>query len=138
MKKTFMFIVMSLGLNLSLACAGEDDRIVVASESEDFLELEVGFLTNRSISISKDKFAAHMQEEALSVDSVWIFNVRRVEGVFTDGIAFSAVINGVSYHNIECDVSTDDNDSRIQFQDCGNDELYFQNENIVIPYSIIS
>ena len=125
MKKLSIFVVL-LGLSSNFGCA-EDDRIVVASESSDIIKLEYSHFIwpDATVFLSKTKFAQFMVSKVSSVESV--FNIRKIDGFLSsDSIAFSATINGSTYHDIECDINTIGEGTMIVFEDCGSDVVRFQ------------
>ncbi|MDE0151638.1 MAG: hypothetical protein OXK80_03960 [Bdellovibrionales bacterium] len=131
-------IVTSTVLGFSFLVGCKDNRTVVSSLNDDLIEVSWGNVFKvHDVTISKTKFAQFMASEISQVQSV--FNVRVVEGTFSDDIAFSAILDdGKAYHNIQCGVDFDYRSDKVvgsvAFEDCASvssDGIRFGNDYIV-------
>ncbi|MDE0151358.1 MAG: hypothetical protein OXK80_02520 [Bdellovibrionales bacterium] len=113
-----------------------DAPVDETSESDDFIEISVDVgqtLIGVKFLLSKAQFSRLIDKEVEPLTEV--FNIRTPDTqLFGDNIVFSAVIDENIYHNIGCDVDVH-MDGTMSFMDCQNDEVSFENKDIVVNFS---
>ncbi len=117
-------------------CLGCYLNTTLASESADILELTYGNLwPEGSMFISRAKFTQLITSRVSEIENV--FNISKMNGIISDGITFSVLINGNTYNNIQCDIKVYFK-KMVYFNDCVSDAVAFQDMGILVNYAEIS
>ena len=144
MKNTYYFLLLGITSAFLLGGCAKGDRVVLSSESADYLKIHRGRLGVRTPkNISKSKLAQVITDRYDSVSKVYNLSGRLSAGVLLKGsywyITFSVeTVEGVVYNNFECIAFVQmrsDYEGSLLLRDCHNDQDVWlgRDRNLTIP-----